>query len=218
MDMSADHKRNGKRRVFTKLWNAESLLQGLQSMNGAFVPTRLPVRLGEELVLAARLEGVKRPIELPVVVVGRRAFRGAHANLAAGILVRLSVVEHPMKDLLTEVASGKVVDLETRLQRTLRVRTSSRFSSRGEFVGEISAMLRGELGLFPVNRQVFIGDRVATLISAGDGPSDLELDLVVRGLAHRDDLRAFLCEFFDAGERQKAKAYLSASTPHELSA
>lgn len=207
--MAPDHKRSGKRRVFTKLWNAKTLLEGLQSPNGAFVPTRLPVHLGEEIVLAARLVGVKRPLELPVTIIGRRAPRGASGQLSAGILVRMSVEEHPMKDLLLEFASGKVVDFAARLQPTLRIKVSSRFNSRSELDGELNAMLRDELGLFPVNRQVFIGDRVVSSIGLKKAEPVLELDLVVRGLAHRDNARAFLCEFFNEDERQKSREFMS---------
>ena len=55
-----------EKRVFVEVEDPRQLVDDLASDKGAFVPTRMPVSLGDRFVLAARLPDVGRAIEVPV--------------------------------------------------------------------------------------------------------------------------------------------------------
>jgi hypothetical protein len=71
-----------------------------------FVPTRLAVRLGDRLTLGVRFRNCQRPLDVPVVVIGRRLQSGA-GLLCAGVMVQL-VPEPALLELFRDIALGHV--------------------------------------------------------------------------------------------------------------
>ena len=194
------------RRLFVEGGDPGLLVDELEGPRGRFISTRLTVSLGESLTLAVRLPNVSRALELPVVVLGRRAPRGAQGTLSTGVVVRAAEIDHPMSLLLREVATGRVVDLEARIQEQLRIPTTSRFDSRGEAAAEIVALL-GDSGHFPVDVHATRGDRLTVTIET---PSDgvlLVIDVVVRSMHVMDDRRECSVALFDTGSRHRVDAF-----------
>jgi len=80
------------RRLFLEVREPTRFVEELAS--GLFVSTRLALSLGDELTLALHLPERPGPLEVPVVVVGRRLPRGA-SMLSAGVVVRAVSMAHP---------------------------------------------------------------------------------------------------------------------------
>ncbi len=176
------------RRVFMRVDDPTTLLQDLGE-GSAFVPTRLSFRLGECVTLSLRLGPRGRTLDLPVVVLGRRPARGDLARLSAGVQVRLKDAQHPVAILLRELAEGRVVDFEARLQEHAFIPVSSRFHDRDDLLREISFLTHGGEATVPVDVPVHVKDRLR--LSLGSiGLLSLPPVLVeTRGVILRDEER-----------------------------
>lgn len=195
-----------ERRVFLELKEVGPLIDDLESGVGLFVPTRLALPLGSIFVLAVRLQNTTRAVELPMQVVGRRAPRGGSV-LAAGVIAKLADPNDAMFELLIEVARGRVVDLEARIQERTRIPAHSRFTTTAEALCELRALLEGPAQM-PLDRLVARGDRLAlTVYSDEDGKLGVP-HVVVRSVGVHDGMRSASVELFDAPGRATVEALL----------
>jgi len=184
-----------------------------------FVPTRLAFHLGEVIELSLRLKRVSRPLDVPVIVIGRRLPRPG-SLLSAGVIVRAADKKHPVLEILQDVISGAVVDLEARLQERLRLPARVVFTSVEEVRAELAAMLEDGAAL-SLDAPAVRGDRLALDVVV-DGAIVLQLHALVRRLqlqqdgtvcvvtalddAARDTLARFLRQPEDARRRADAAA------------
>jgi Tfp pilus assembly protein PilZ len=199
----------GERRLFVEVASPGPFIDELSSAQGRFVPTRLPVSLGEAFLLAVRLPHITRAIELPVVVLGRRVPRGAHGALSTGVVVRLAEDDHPMAVLLREVASGRVVDLEARVQQHQPRCVTSRFPSRTEALLELASLVR-DTAQFPVDDVVSRNDRLALTVEATDSGPLFSVHVLVRSVHLLDRERSFVAVLADAAGQRALEAFLNA--------
>lgn len=80
--------------------------RALDLQRSFFVPTRLALRLGERLTLGVRFRNCQRPLDVAVVVIGRRLQHGA-GLLCAGVMVQL-VNDPALLELFRDIAQGHV--------------------------------------------------------------------------------------------------------------
>src|SRR5437764_668366 len=75
------------RRVYLEVRDTNAVVAALHDDvgGGLFVPTRLPLQLGDVFILAVRLRNVSRSIELPMLVHGRRVPRNG-SILSGGVV------------------------------------------------------------------------------------------------------------------------------------
>lgn len=199
------------KRLFLEVQDAARFLDELDGGGGTFVPTRMPVSLGDRFVLAVRLHGSARAVELPVRVLGRRVARGAHGPLSSGVLVKLEDPAHPMAALLREVVAGRVVDLERRIQESARLPARAVFPSVDDALAELEALATDGAGQLPVVEPVSRGDRLAVTVSAESTGPLLSFHVLVRSLIQRDGARAALVEPVDDANRRAVDAFLETS-------
>lgn len=207
--------RDGKtiQRVFVTVDDAARFVEEIERQQGRFIPTRLPLTRGQRITLSLRLPEASLLLELPVTVLGRRAPRGARASLFAGVFVRVADERHPVLEVLRELASGKVVDLEACLRERTRIPVDALFSSLEELRDELRTLEEGGAGLFPISQQVAPGDRLTLTAHTPERPTALSFDLLVKGLAHHDGLLACRAVLFDEKSRASVHAFLSSEPP-----
>ncbi|MDP2341246.1 MAG: hypothetical protein Q8O67_09825 [Deltaproteobacteria bacterium] len=175
-----------------------------------FVPTRMSCQLGDELILALRLSNAKRALELPVTVVGRRPPRSG-SLLSAGVLVRLSDPNHPLVEVLHELAAGRVVDLEARLQERLRLPAKVTFRDRDDAAGELLGLLGEDGATLPVTEPFARGDRLALDVVVDAGVV-LTVNVLVRRLQTQDGRGAIVATALDDAARSVLGAFLDDTT------
>lgn len=149
------------KRLFVEIDDPGRLAAELSSAGGAFVPTRMPVSLGDRFTLAVRLPDAGRAVEVPVRVLGRRIARAAHGPLSSGVVVQCEDDAHPAAALLREAGVGRRIDLERRIQEKLRLPVRAVFPSVGEALEELAALAETGFGHLPVVEPVARGDRLA---------------------------------------------------------
>lgn len=172
-----------------------------------FVPTRLTLELGEHLVLGLRLPHAKRALELPVVVVGRRLPRSG-SLLSAGVMVKLADPQHPLFEVLREVAAGRVVDLEARLQERLRFPARVRFASVDEARADLLGLV-GEDGAILNVAEVFVrGDRLALDVDV-KGVVVATFNVLVRTLLTNEGKTQIVATALDEAARVAVGAFLN---------
>jgi hypothetical protein len=198
----------GPRRIFVRVQDPEAFLREASTPRGAFVPTRVALSLGEPIQLAVRLKGVAQPIELPAVVLGRRAPRGARGLLSTGALLRITDLDDPMVTLLREASSGRVVDLEARIQERARLPVTSVFASEADMLQELALLVRDEAGLFPVGRPVQAGDRLKLTVGYEGGEARSTFCVLVKGTSHYDGARSCRGVLFDHDSRYRVRSFL----------
>lgn len=173
-----------------------------------FVPTRLPFTLGEVIELSLRLKRVSRPLDIPVIVIGRRLPRPG-SLLSAGVIVRAANARHPVLEILQDVVSGAIVNLEARLQERLRLPARVVFSSLNEARVELGAMLDDGAAL-ALDAPAVRGDRLALdVIVAGE--TVLRLDALVRRLQLQEDITACVVIALDDAARAGLLRFLPLS-------
>jgi hypothetical protein len=173
-----------------------------------FVPTRMPCQLGDELVLALRLTNAKRPLELPVVVVGRRPPRSG-SLLSAGVLVRVIDLAHPLLEVLHELAAGRVVDLEARIQERLRLPARVAFTNVDDAAAELLGLLGEDGATLPVTEPFARGDRLALDVVV-DAVVVLTVNVLVRRLQTQDGKGSIVATALDDAARVGLGAFLDA--------
>ena len=183
------------RRVFLELKDPSPLVDDLEAGNGLFVPTRLALGLGDLFLLAVRLRNASHAVELPMIVVGRRVPRNG-SLLSAGVLAKLADDDNAMFALLREVARGRVVDLEARMQEQLRIPAHARFSTDVEALTELRALLESASQM-PLDRLVARGDRLALTVASDESGALCTPHVVVRGVGVHDGMRSASVELID---------------------
>lgn len=193
------------RKLFLEVDDAVSVAVDVE--HGLFVPTRLPLQLGDHLILGLRLPHTKRAIELPVVVVGRRPPKSG-SLLSAGVLVRLSDLQHPLVEVLREVASGRVIDLEARLQERLRYPARIDFRDRVEANHELLGLLGEDGAVLPINQSFVHGDRLLLDVVIG-GRVVFSVAVLVRRLQTNDNQLSVIITALDEPARAIVGAFLN---------
>jgi hypothetical protein len=159
-----------------------------------FVPTRLPFQLGEVIELSLRLKKVSRPLDVPVIVIGRRLPRPG-SLLSAGVIVRAANRSHPVLEILQDVIEGSVVDLEARLQERLRLPARVIFASLDEARSELAGLL-DEGAALDLDAPAVRGDRLALEVVVG-GSVVLNLHTLVHRLQLQRDTTACVLTVLD---------------------
>lgn len=207
--MQGGSNERGERKVFLEVRDPIVVVDDLGSGRGLFVPTRLPLALNTLFLLAVRLRSASRPIEIPVVAIGRRVPRGG-SLLSAGVVARLADADCAMFALLKDVAAGRVVDLEARIQEQQRVPVRAQFTTTSEATGELRALLDGPTH-FPVDQLVQRGDRLSlTVASDEDGPL-VTPQVLVKAVHTVDGRRGCLATLLE-GQRDLVEQFLLRST------
>lgn len=163
-----------------------------------FVPTRLPFNLGEVIELSLRLKRVSRPLDIPVIVIGRRLPRPG-SLLSAGVIVRAADAQHPVLEILRDVISGSIVDLEGRLQERLRLPARVVFASFDEARAELAAMLDDGAALH-LDAPAVRGDRLALDVVVGE--TVLQVHALVRRLQLQEDSTTCVVTVLDDAARE----------------
>lgn len=65
------------------------------SAGGWFVPTLLPLELGQRIRLTVDVEDLRESLDLPARIIARRLPPGARGRLCAGVVVQLDDRQHP---------------------------------------------------------------------------------------------------------------------------
>lgn len=198
-----------ERRVFLEVRDASAVVDDLGSGRALFVPTRLPLALNTQFLLAVRLRSASRAIELPVTVVGRRVPRGG-SLLSAGVIVRLADPLSPMFELLRDVAAGRVVDLESRLQEQARVPARAQFMTTAEAACELRALLEAATH-FPVDQLVQREDRLALTVASDEEGPLVTVHVLVKGVHVVDGRRGCLAALLP-GQAPVVEQFLASST------
>ncbi len=159
-----------------------------------FVPTRLPFQLGEVIELSLRLKRLSRPLDVPVIVIGRRLPRPG-SLLSAGVIVRAANCSHPVLEVLKDVIEGSVVDLEARLQERLRLPARVIFGSLDEARSELTGLL-DEGAALDLDAPAVRGDRLALEVVV-DGAVVLTLHTLVHRLQLQRDTTACVLSVLD---------------------
>lgn len=208
------------RKLFLEVDDAAAVAADVE--RALFVPTRLPWQLGEHLILGLRMpghKGAKRALEIPVAVVGRRPARTG-SLLSAGVLVKLADPADPLVEVLREIAAGRVVDLEARLQERLRLPARVRYPTRDEACAELLGLLGDDGALLDVQASFARGDRllltveiggpVGTQSSSDDGVVSVALtvSVLVRRLQQNDGKNGVVAVALDDAARARITAFL----------
>ena len=199
--------RSADRRVFLEVRDPAALMEDLDSGRGLFVPTRLPLALNSLFVLGVRLRNVSRTLDLPMLVVGRRVPRGG-SLLSAGVIAKIADPMSPMLAILREVAAGRLVDLESRLQEQVRVAVKSSFASTAEAVVELRALLEDDNTLFPVDRLVQRGDRLALAVTSDEQGLLVTPHVLVKSVHNIDGRRGCHAALLDDAGRTLVEQFL----------
>jgi hypothetical protein len=178
--------------------------QALELERSLFVPTRHPWNLGEALTLGLRFPLCERPLDVSVVVVGRRLQRGA-GLLPAGVMVRLVHPDPALLDLLKDIARGRVFWGRSQGKERKAFVT---FDTREQAVEELHDLLSSDGAAMVLNDNTFArGDRVVVDVVVA-GASVGRLNVRVRRIHVQDHhLRTFVSPF-DAPGRAAAEDLL----------
>lgn len=179
--------------------------QALELAQGLFVATRHPWRLGEELSLGLRFPQCQRPLDVVVVVVGRRLVRGA-GLLAAGVLVRLVRPDPSLLDLFADIAAGRVLwGRAPGKQQRARVF----FDFVDEAIEHLRDVLSSEGGALVLSQPFARGDRLALEVVVG-GTSIGTLGVRVRRIEVQDQRVRTVVAPLDAASRTAAEDLVEA--------
>lgn len=190
-------------RIFVDVKKPNTFLSDIEGPHGAFIPTRLRPPLGEQLLIAVKLEDAVAPIDLPVTVLARRAPRGSGGFLSMGVQVRLSDQLHPAAVWLRRVVTAKAAEAD------VMARVFSVFPVAAELERELQRLADGERGLLLVDQQVHVGDRLVVKATAEDAPGSLTFRVVVKGTSLHDGVRSFSAVLLSDEDRREVLRFLS---------
>jgi hypothetical protein len=194
--------------VFLDVKDAREVLAAIDDGTGLFVPTRLGLALGSVFVLALRLPKVSRAVEIPMLVLGRRLPRGG-SLLSAGVTCKPPDPHHPMLVVLREVAGGKVVDLEARIQEGTRVPASTTHHTTADVLRELHALLEGPAQISLDTTAVQRGDRVALTFASHEHGVLLTAHVLVKSIHARADERVATVELLDGKQREVVIGFIT---------
>lgn len=193
------------RRIFLEVDDAARVASEIE--RALFVPTRLPLNLGDVLVLGLRLPRAKRSLEVAVVVVGRRPAR-AGSLLSAGIQVRVRDANDPMLELLREVATGRVVDLEARMQERLRLPATVRFAHHDEARAELLGLLGEDGAILALGPGFVRGDRLFVDVVVAN-TLVFQTNVLVKRQQTQDGAPSTVCVALDDAAKKTIGDYLN---------
>lgn len=200
---------NDDKRVFLEVRDAAALVDDLTS-GKLFVPTRLPLALNATFTLGVRLRNVTRTLDLPMIVIGRRVPRGG-SLLNGGVIAQVAVKDSPILDILREVASGRLVDLEARLQEQVRVEAVAAFATTAEAITELAALLDEGSAQFPLDQLVQRGDRLALTVRSEEEGVLVVPHVLVKSVHTLDGRRGCQAVLLDAAGRALVEQFLQQS-------
>lgn len=172
---------------------------------GCFVSTRLFVAPGEEVLLALLTGALGRPLDVPAVVLGRRAAPGG----PVGLRVRACTKEHPVLDLLRALEGGSAAGLERQVQAHSRVHVSSSFASREALAVELGRLLCGQVAILPLQEWVRPGDRLDVTAGVRGQPALLCFRALCRAVARVEDQVCCLAALVEEEGRQALEERLA---------
>jgi hypothetical protein len=195
-------------RVFLDVADPRPLVDALE--RGVIVPTRAHLELGARFLLALRVGGSRRSIDVPAVVVARRLPRGAQRLLSAGIIAQVADPQHPMMQMLRDVASGRVVDLDARLQAQVRVPARTWLPTLEDALAELRGLLDGGASFSLPHAQR--GDKLSLSVMAAGLPL-ATVEVLVRRVSIQDGHRTCAVELVDERGRPALERLLARQLP-----
>lgn len=195
-------------RIFVRVQDSRQLLIDLESPRGAFLKTRAPIPLGRAAMAVVKIPEVAMPLELPILVAGRRVRRDAKKNMTPGIVARLTDENCPAVKLLREIASGREVALEGGRLPPPRRPVTSVFASLEDLRRQLQALLLGRGGFFIVDVPVHL--REALLLTCVVPTSMLALSFPVRvgAVSHYEHDFGVRAELLDPEYRSRVDSFL----------
>jgi hypothetical protein len=187
-DLRGTGRHMSMRRLFLEVRGTAAIVRDLGT--GLFVRNGLGLVMGEQLLLALRLPRLGRALDVPVVVVGRRAHRPG-AVLSAGVVVRAVDVDHPvlvaLRAALVPCAQGVEHDIDVDLlARRLLLPARVAFASVDDAVATLRPVLDGD-GAIDVGLGFVRGDRLALDVVVGASALVTAVPVVVRGIRIVDE-------------------------------
>jgi hypothetical protein len=198
------------KRLYLEVRTPQTVINDLAT--NLFVPTRLPWQLGELIELGLRLPRVSRSLDIPVVVVGRRLPR-PDSLLSAGVVVRAFNPHHPVLEILRDVVSGTVVDLEARLQERLRLPATTTFTSMHEARIELAGLLEDDGVALELDAPAIRGDRLALGVVVGQEVV-CSLDVFVKRLQVQNEHSLAVVTALDDTARATLVRFLTTAEKH----
>jgi hypothetical protein len=195
------------RRLYLEVGEPKAVVDDLAKE--LFVPTRLPFSLGEVIELSLRLRRVSRPLDIPVIVIGRRLPRPG-SLLSAGVVVRATKRDHPVLEILRDVVDGTVVDLEARLQERLRLPARAIFASAEDAANELHNMLEADGTALALDAPAVRGDRLALDVVI-DGTVALTVHALVKRLQLQEQTTSAVLVPLDDKARDTVLHFLRAA-------
>lgn len=195
-------------RIFVRVKDCRQFLQELESPRGAFLKTRAPVQLGQAAIAVVKLPEVLDPVEIPILVSGRRVRRDADKNVSPGIVARLTDESCAAVELLRDIISGRVVDLASRRWRGQRKPVTSSFATLQDLRRQLQGLMLGRPAFFVLDTPVHMGE--ALLLTSVVPASMLALTFTVRvrGVSHYEHDFGVRAELLDPEYRARIDTFL----------
>lgn len=195
-------------RIFVRVKDCRQFLQELESPRGAFLKTRAPVQLGQAAIAVVKLPEVLDPVEIPILVSGRRVRRDADKNVSPGIVARLTDESCAAIELLRDIISGRVVDLASRRWRGQRKPVTSSFATLQDLRRQLQGLMLGRPAFFVLDTPVHMGE--ALLLTSVVPASMLALTFTVRvrGVSHYEHDFGVRAELLDPEYRARIDTFL----------
>jgi hypothetical protein len=198
-------------RIYVRVEDPPEFLRELECARGVFLRTRAPVRLGQAAVAVLKLPEVERPIELPVLIAGRRVRRGGDGRTVPGIVARPTDQSAGALELFRDAVAGRFGGLGAEQWRGHRRPTTSVFASVQELHARLRALLVGRGGTFLLDTPVRPGE--ALLLTCVVPASMLAITFTarVRRVSHYEHDYGCHAELLDPEYRGRLEAFLQRS-------
>ena len=195
-------------RIFVRVKDCRQFLHDLESPRGAFLKTRAPVQLGQSALAVVKVPEVMEPVEIPILISGRRVRRDADKNLSPGIVARLTDERCPAVALLRDVLNGRVVDLASRRWRGQRKPVTSVFASLQDLRRQLQGLMLGRAGFFVLDAPVHMGEALLLTCVVPASMLALSFTVRVRGVSHYEHDFGVRAELLDPEYRARLDSFL----------
>lgn len=195
-------------RIFVRVKDCRQFLQDLESPRGAFLKTRAPVPLGQAAIAVVTLPEVSEPVEIPILIAGRRVRRDAEKNLSPGIVARMTDESCAAVELLRDIVNGRVVDLGARRWRGQRKPVTSVFASLQDLRRQLQGLMLGRSGFFILDAPVHMGEALLLTCVVPSSMLALTFTLRVRGVSHYEHDFGVRAELLDPEYRSRLDSFL----------
>lgn len=193
-------------RVFAHVKDGRQLLVDLESPRGAFLKTRAPIPLGQGALAVVKIPEADAPLEIPILVTGRRVRRDANKTLTPGIVARLTDEHCPAVQLLRELASGRPA--EGHAARAPRRPVTSVFASLDDLRRQLQALMLERPGQFVVDTPVHVGEALLLTCVVPTSMLALSFTVRVRGVSYYEHDFGVRAELLDPEYRARVDAFL----------